>query len=73
MKKLEADGYPCVCPQQPTFNVPSAKMKTVSMYDDAKYVRSALEELIEKEERYVVVAVHSYGGVVGTEAAHASL
>lgn len=73
MDMLEADGYPCVCPQQPSFNLPSAQMRDFPMTRDAAAIRGALDKLIVEEERTVLVVLHSYGGVVGTEAVDASL
>ena len=74
MQKLEAAGYPCICPQQPTFGLSSEQMRTgPTLQDDAKHLRKVLEQLIEVDEREVVVLMHSYGGVVGTEGVHASL
>ena len=43
------------------------------MYDDAKSLRSLLDELIEAQGKGVICVLHSYGGVVGTEAIHESL
>lgn len=36
-------------------------------------MRAQLDRLIEEEGRDVVMVLHSYGGVVGSEAVHASL
>lgn len=54
----------------PTFN---ARPPVVKMYEDAACVRSMLDELIETESKDVICVLHSYGGVVGTEAIHESL
>jgi len=40
---------------------------------DAKFIRSELTKHIEDEGKNVIVVMHSYGGVVGTEAVHESL
>jgi len=42
-KKLESDGYPTVCPQQPSFNAQPANVK---MYADAECIRNELTRLI---------------------------
>lgn len=73
MEKLEAQGYPCVCPRQPTFNVPTSRMKSISMHQDAEHIRWYLDRLVEVEEKEVMVLCHSYGGIVGTQAVHESL
>lgn len=42
------------------------------MYEDAECIRNELERLVE-DGTEVIVVLHSYGGVVGTEAVHESL
>jgi len=61
---FEKDGFPTVCNSLPGFEigVPS------TMYDDAKRVRVELDRLILGEGKDVVLLIHSYGGVVGSEA-----
>ena len=66
---FESEGYPTECPCQPTFG---AKPPT-SLDDDVKAIRSELNKLIEEQGKDVIVVMHSYGGVVGTEAVHESL
>ena len=61
---FESEGYPTECPCQPTFD---AKPPT-SLVDDVKVMRSELNELIEEQGKDVIVVMHSYGGIVGTEA-----
>ena len=73
MSKLEALGHPCVCLQQPSFNISSEQFKNVTTYDDAQAIRELLDKLIIEQQRQVMLVLHSYGGVVGTEAADASL
>lgn len=58
-------GYPVICPTQPTYN---CQPPTKTLYDDATFTRSILTDLIEKEQKEVIMIMHSYGGVVGTEA-----
>lgn len=67
---FELAGYPTECPRQPTFD---AKPGTATLYEDAKCIRSLLDELIEAQGKDVICVLHSYGGVVGTEAIHESL
>ena len=45
----------------------------MTMYDDAVTVRAELDKLIVAKKKEVIVVLHSYGGVVGTQATHASL
>ena len=64
-EQLGALGTTVVCPQQPsTGAAPPGK----NLYDDADLVRAELELLIEHGQDIIVV-MHSYGGVVGTQAA----
>ncbi|MCJ1394755.1 hypothetical protein MMC18_007635 [Xylographa bjoerkii] len=58
------------CPCQPSFN---AKPAPTNLEDDAKAIRSALDQLIVEDGKDVIVVIHSYGGVVGTQATDASL
>lgn len=67
---FESAGYPTECPCQPTFD---ARAGTATLYDDAKCIRFLLNELVEKQGKDVICVLHSYGGVVGTEAIDASL
>lgn len=66
---LESEGYPTECPCQPTFNA----IPPTSLDDDVKAIQSELDKLIEEQGKDVTVVMHSYGGVVGTEAVHESL
>lgn len=45
----------------------------MNMYEDAACLRSVLDELIEMQSKDIVCVLHSYGGMVGTEAIHESL
>ena len=67
---FEDAGYPTECPCQPSFDT---KPPTTYMYEDAKAIRAELNKLIEDQGKDVIVAMHSYGGVVGTEAVDESL
>ena len=64
MNILEAAGYPTACPLQPSYG---ADPPTTNLYDDAAVIHSAARSLVN-EGKYVVVAMHSYGGCVGTQA-----
>ena len=56
---FQPKGCCTVCPCLPP-------KPTVSLPDDAACIGSELKKLIEDEEEDVIVAMHSYGGVVGT-------
>ena len=38
------------------------------MYDDAKCIRSEIKNIVEDGGKDVILVLHSYGGIVGTEA-----
>ncbi|KAK4935204.1 hypothetical protein LTR10_023704 [Elasticomyces elasticus] len=63
--KIESEGYTMMCPQVPTSG---AVPPTKTLYEDANFVRGEMERLIEQGQD-VVLVMHSYGGVVGTQAA----
>ena len=66
---LEAKGYPVVQPPLPSLtdpDKPDFPSKTLST--DALAVQSALRRLVEDEARSVLVVMHWYGGLVGSEA-----
>ena len=65
---FQSTGYRALCPRLPTLNPPQS---TTSLPDDAACIRSELKTLIEDEGEDVIVAMHSYGGIVGTEAVDA--
>ena len=65
---FEADGFPTKCPTQPS----SGGAPTVTLYDDAHCVRSVTEKSVKSEGRDVISAMHSYGGMVGTQATNES-
>ncbi|MCJ1319209.1 hypothetical protein MMC15_004544 [Xylographa vitiligo] len=70
MELFEAHGYPTECPCQPSFN---AKPASTNLDEDVKVIRCALDKLVVDEIKDVVVVMHSYGGVVGTQAVDESL
>jgi len=61
---LDAHGYTSIYPALPSANT---SPPTVTLYDDAKLIRSEVGNLVE-EGKDVVVVMHSYGGIVGSEA-----
>jgi hypothetical protein len=69
VKALAAIGYPIVHPPSPNLTgqdepyFPSKDLKP-----DAFAIRSELKRLVEDEGKPVVVLIHSYGGLVGSEA-----
>lgn len=67
---FESNGYPTRCPRQPSCG---AVPPNVSMYEDARALRLVLEDLVEGQRKYVVLVLHSYGGIVGTQATDHSL
>lgn len=69
VKGLEDRGYPTIHPQLPSCsNVDSPNFPQLSLVDDASAIHKELSRLIESEGRNVVVVMHSYGGLVGSEA-----
>lgn len=66
---LTAKGHPLVHPRLPSCsNTEDPDFPNVTLTDDALAVRLELTRLIEYECKTVVVAMHSYGGLVGSEA-----
>lgn len=66
MDLFKASNFPVSCPALPT----NGSAPTVNMYADAECIRSELSKLINDEGKDVVLVLHSYGGIVGTQAAH---
>ncbi|MCJ1360079.1 MAG: hypothetical protein MMC33_010082 [Icmadophila ericetorum] len=68
-KILSSHGYHTVHPPLPSCsNIDDANFPSVTLVDDAIAVRMALIRLVEYEGKTVVVVMHSYGGLVGSEA-----
>ena len=66
---LVARGYHTVHPELPSCsNTDSTDFPKLSLVDDALAIRTELTRLIEYEGKTVVVVMHSYGGLVGSEA-----
>ncbi|MCJ1404696.1 hypothetical protein MMC11_007922 [Xylographa trunciseda] len=70
MELFEAHTYPVECPCLPSFNT---KPVPTNLEDDVKTIRSVLDRLIVDQGKDVIVALHSYGGLVGSHAADESL
>ena len=70
---LRNAGYPVVHPPLPTCSdVEASDFPSRTLRDDALAVTKTIEQLVE-EEKSVVVVMHSYGGIVGSEAIPESL
>ena len=66
---LVYQGYPTIFPRLPSCsNTESPNFPQVSLVDDALAIRTELVRQVEYEGKYVVVVMHSYGGLVGSEA-----
>ena len=63
---LSAEDYTCICVPLPSNNAKS--LKGVEFHDDVTAVRNVVAKLVAEEEKDVIVAMHSYGGMVGSEA-----
>ncbi|KAJ5978792.1 hypothetical protein N7501_002134 [Penicillium viridicatum] len=66
-KAFEELGYETICPRLPTCNdaIPSTK----KLADDVTLIRQTAQSLLDSGKP-VIAVMHSYGGVVGTEALH---
>ncbi|KAI1097139.1 alpha/beta-hydrolase [Jackrogersella minutella] len=66
---VESHGFPVVQPSYPSLtgqDEPDFTKKTLS--DDAGAAEAAIKKLVDGEGKTVLVAMHSYGGLVGAEA-----
>ncbi|CAG8958363.1 hypothetical protein HYFRA_00011040 [Hymenoscyphus fraxineus] len=67
--KLTEKGYPTIHPKLPSCtDVSHPDFPSKDLIDDALAVRSAVTRLVEYESKTVVLVMHSYGGLVGSEA-----
>ena len=66
VQHLQHAGFEVCCPLLPTCD--EAKRPTSDMFADAQVVRDKVLSLVD-QSREVIMLLHSYGGVVGTEAA----
>lgn len=63
---LEAEGeYHALCPEMPSCN--NALPPNTSLDDDVRYIRSTAQDIL-RTGKDLTVLMHSYGGVVGTNA-----
>ncbi|KAL8974404.1 MAG: hypothetical protein Q9197_001373 [Variospora fuerteventurae] len=66
---LVARGYSTVHPKLPSCTDPEGSdFPQRSLTDDAAAIHTELARLIQQEGKTVIVVLHSYGGLVGTEA-----
>ncbi|KAK8041774.1 alpha/beta-hydrolase [Apiospora rasikravindrae] len=66
---LKAQGFPVVHPSLPSLcGQDEPDFGSKSLTADADVAQAALRRLVEDENRFVLVLMHSYGGLVGTEA-----
>ncbi|RAK75318.1 alpha/beta hydrolase [Aspergillus fijiensis CBS 313.89] len=67
---LHNAGYPVVHPRLPSIctDMNDSEFLSCTLKDDVDAVTTALKHLVEEEKKSVVVVMHSYGGIVGTEA-----
>ena len=69
VQRLVYQGYPTIFPRLPSCsNTDSPDFPQVSLVDDALAIRTELIRQVEYEGKDVVVVMHSYGGLVGSEA-----
>ena len=66
-KEFENLGYETICPRLPTCNndVPPTR----KLADDVSLIRQTAQSLLDSGKTIIAV-MHSYGGVVGTNALH---
>lgn len=62
---LQSQGYEALCPFLPTCN--NVVLPNPTMYDDIAVIRKIVEKMANQGKE-IVVLLHSYGGVVGTDA-----
>ncbi|KAH6662814.1 catalytic protein [Halenospora varia] len=69
VKRLESLGYPTIHPKLPSCtDVDHPSFPSVTLIDDALAIRLELIRQIEYGGKTIVVVMHSYGGLVGSEA-----
>ncbi len=67
--RLVSLGYPTVHPLLPTCgDTQDPNFPALTLSDDATAVRSELVQLVEREQKTVMVVMHSCGRLVGSEA-----
>lgn len=66
---LEARGYSTSHPGLPSCsNTENPDFPSKTLIDDTEAVRNAVKHLVEHEKKTIVVVMHSYGGLVGSNA-----
>lgn len=63
---FEANGYSTECPLQPSFNA-NPGPPVVSLQEDVEVIQALLTRLVDNEGKHVIIAMHSYGGVLGSQ------
>ncbi|KAF2876519.1 catalytic protein [Massariosphaeria phaeospora] len=71
--QLQSQGFETVHPELPSCNPSAPDHPSKTLTDDARAVHAVLTRLVEEESKPVVVIMHSYGGLVGSEAIPQSL
>ena len=67
--QLVSLGYPTVHPLLPTCSdAQHPKFPSLTLLDDATAVQAELVRLVEHEQKTIMVVMHGYGGMVGSEA-----
>ena len=67
--RLVSLGYPTVHPLLPTCgDAEDPNFPFLNLLDDATAVQSELMRLVKDEQKTVMVVMHSYGGLVGSDA-----
>jgi pimeloyl-ACP methyl ester carboxylesterase len=66
---LKNSGYPTFHPSLPSCsNTTNADFPSKTLDDDTEAVRKVVERLVQDEGKKVLVVMHSYGGLVGSNA-----
>ncbi|KAF2654653.1 alpha/beta-hydrolase [Lophiostoma macrostomum CBS 122681] len=66
---IRKHGYQTFQPELPTCTeIESPGFAKKDLNDDTKVVRDVIEDLVEQKGRKVIVVMHSYGGLVGSNA-----
>jgi pimeloyl-ACP methyl ester carboxylesterase len=72
-RRLEARGFPVAQPPYPSLDQDDPAFTSKSLADDAAAVEATLRTLVEDQHKTVLLLMHSYGGLVGSEAVPESL
>jgi alpha-beta hydrolase superfamily lysophospholipase len=66
---LKHQGYPTFQPELPSCsNIDDADFPSKTLHDDSAVVKNVVERLVNDEGKKVFVVMHSYGGLVGSNA-----